>query len=206
MHSVTNLRSNFCHTNSSPIALTFAGLELPPIAIDVGRKYFVDAFVDLGSCRVRLCGACSCSTTSSRTYKRPTSSSSLLRCLILAFLTASARMARAPIATAPAALAPTAKASRLVHASPVTARAKPTCLPNGGYSSCPPALRFLKVLSFPRHFRRANHPPCYDDATKENTASSPKSPHVEKASSSIHEQPRRPLLGNWASALVIYVT
>src|SRR5215210_548762 len=98
----------------------------------------------------RLCGVCSCSTTSSRTCMRPTSSSSMFRCLILARLTASARIARAPIATAPAALAPTAKAPRLVHPSPVATRANATCLPNGGCSSCLLALRFLTVLSFPR--------------------------------------------------------
>src|SRR5215204_3908048 len=99
--------------------------------------------------RARLCGVCSCSTISSRTCNRPTSSSSMFRCLILARLTASARIARAPIATAPAALAPTAKAPRLVHPSPVATRANATCLPNGGCSSCL-ALGFLTVLSFPR--------------------------------------------------------
>ena len=97
----------------------------------------------------RLCGVCSCSTTSSRRCNRPTSSSSMVRCLILARLTARARIARAPIATAPAALAPTAKAPRLVHPSPVATRANATCLPNGGCSTCL-AFRFLTVLSFPR--------------------------------------------------------
>src|SRR5215218_4167911 len=56
----------------------------------------------------------------------------MLRCLILARLTASARIARAPMATAPAALAPIAKAPRLVHPSPVATRANATCLPKGG--------------------------------------------------------------------------
>src|SRR5215210_6972735 len=93
----------------------------------------------------------------------------MLRCLILARLTASARIARAPMATAPAALAPTAKAPRLVHPSPVATRANATCLPNGGCSSCL-ALGFLTVPSFPRFLQRLKYPPRYD-ATKRNAAS-----------------------------------
>src|SRR5829696_9354778 len=92
----------------------------------------------------------------------------MFRCLIIACLSASARIARAPMATAPAALAPTAKAPRLVHPSPVATRANATCLPNGGCSSCL-ALGFLTVLSFPRFLQRLKYPPRYD-ATKRNAA------------------------------------
>ena len=72
-------------------------------------------------------GRCSCSTTRSLTYSRPTSSSSMLRCWIFALLTASARIASAPIAPAPIAVTPTAKAPRPM--API-ARPKTACVPD----------------------------------------------------------------------------
>src|SRR5215218_5023395 len=113
----------------------------------------------------------------------------MLRCLILARLTASARIARAPMATAPAALAPIAKAPRLVHPSPVAPRANATCLPKGGCSSCL-ALRFLIVLSLPRFaFSGSNHHPGM--MPRNESSGSAQEPALRRMVGSVHRASER---------------